>query len=114
MSFHRSADFGFGYANEMGIASSGIHPVEHQSPMSHRSDISYNQQGKDTDYSNYQNVLSARYNSMYYESMRNTGQTINSDAINYSGILPTPANSMDIEGILAHEAQVNRLGVGAV
>ncbi|XP_031568489.1 transcription factor RFX4-like [Actinia tenebrosa] len=112
MSYHRSGDFGFGYANELGIFTSGIHPTEHQTPISHRSDIPYSDQGKDVDFSNYQNLL--RYNSMYYESMRNSGQSISSDVLNYSGILPTPANSMDIEGILAHEAQMNRLGVGAV
>lgn len=113
MSYHRTGDFGFGYANELGISATGIHPGEHQSPITHRSEMSYSEQGKEMDFSNYQNVLS-RYNSMYYESMRNSGQSINSDVINYSGLLPTPANSMDIEGLLAHEAQMNRLGVGAV
>lgn len=113
MEFHRNVDYGtYNYPSDMAITNNAIHPYDIQTPLNHRSDISYNQQAKEMDYSNYSNAIS-RYNSLYYDNMRTNTPAVTSDILNY-GMGPNTGTPMDIDGILAHEAQISRMGIGAV
>lgn len=110
--YHRTADYGFNYGNEMSMTNNSLHPYDIQNPLNHRTDIPYNQQGKDVDYGNYSNSIS-RYNTLYYDNMRTNMPGMNAEVLNY-GMAPNTAAPMDIDGMLAHEAQMTRLGIGTV